>query len=62
MCPCNLIVSLDVEINSGVFGQFWNVLLLFSDAMLSIRSFFTVLFSFLDCWFPVSIELIKSLN
>ena len=42
MCSFYAIVSLGVEVDSVAFSQFWNVLLLFSWAMLSIRSFSTI--------------------
>ena len=40
MCPLESIVSSGAEVDSVVFGQFWNVLLLFSGVML--RSLFTI--------------------
>ena len=42
MCPFDSMVSSGYEVQSVAFSQFWNILLLFSDIMLSIRSFFTV--------------------
>ena len=36
------VVSLGFEPDNLAFDQFWNVLLLFSDVMLSIRLFFTI--------------------
>ena len=42
MCPFDSIASSGVEADSVAFDQFWNILLLFSDVMLTIRSFFTI--------------------
>ena len=42
MCHFDSIVSSGVEVDSVAFGQFWNVLFLFSGVMLSVGAFFTI--------------------
>ena len=42
MCPFDPIGSSGIEVDKVAFDQFWNVLLLFSGDMLSIRSLFTI--------------------
>ena len=56
MSPFHSIVSLGIEVDSVAFGQFWDVLLLFSGIMLSIKLYFLsckgqlhTVFSILSC-------------
>ena len=44
MCPLDSLVSPGVEADSVAFGQFWNILFIFSGVMLNIRSFFTSMY------------------
>ena len=44
MCRLDPIVSSGVEVDDVAFDQFWNVLFLFSGFMLSIRSFFAIVY------------------
>ena len=44
MCPFDSIVSSSAEVHNAALDQFWNVLLLLSGVVLSIRSLFATSF------------------